>query len=136
MDKQKKINRKKFFQWASLALLLPFFKLWQNTVDRQKTFSASTQTITINENLPEGVHFFDAVILIKTQGVYRLFSAKCTHLGCRINKTENGELVCPCHGSRYNYEGVPLKGPSIKSLTEIVFQVENAEGMMILQFTL
>jgi len=42
-----------------------------------------------------------------------LVSAKCTHVGCTI-KWNNDEKSwdCPCHGSRFTYEGKVLNGPA------------------------
>lgn len=136
MDFKNKISRKLFFKWASLALLIPFYKIWKNTVSRNQSFSSNQQTLQIAADLPDDVYFHDRVILIKEHKQIKLFSSKCTHLGCKINKTENGDLVCPCHGSRYNRNGKPIKGPSIKSLSEIDFQVENTDGWTALHFTL
>lgn len=136
MEKGKKISRKTFFKWASLFLLVPFFKLWQKTVDSSQTFASSPTSLTISQNLPDGIHFFDRVILIKEHGEIRLFSSKCTHLGCRINKSENGELVCPCHGSRYNISGKPVKGPAVKNLTAIEFDLAENNGNIVIQFNI
>lgn len=60
----------------------------------------------------------------KKVGVYcnkdgRIFAVKpyCTHLGCELfwnnlNKTWD----CPCHGSRFNYDGKSIYEPSINDL--------------------
>ena len=136
MDKKKKISRKTFFKWASLALMLPFFKVWQNTVSRNKSFASSPQSLEIDTDLPEGVYFHKRVILVKDSNGLKLFSSKCTHLGCTINKIENGELVCPCHGSRYSFDGNPVKGPSVKQLTEIDFETDFLEDRIVLRYKL
>ena len=60
----------------------------------------------------------------KKVGIYRdkegkLFAVKpyCTHLGCELswNNLEN-TWDCPCHGSRFTYEGKSIYAPSIKDL--------------------
>ena len=44
-------------------------------------------------------------------------SYKCPHAGCQAkwNEDENA-FVCPCHGSKFNEEGVVLRGPAKKNL--------------------
>ena len=43
----------------------------------------------------------------------------CTHLGCSLAWNE-AELSwdCPCHGSRFTYDGKIIEGPALKSLKE------------------
>ena len=48
------------------------------------------------------------------QGI-RAVSAVCTHLGCIIEKSEDG-FQCPCHGSCYNKNGEVLSGAATKDL--------------------
>ena len=45
----------------------------------------------------------------------KVVSAICTHLGCVIEKTEEG-FQCPCHGSCYNKQGKVLSGAASKDL--------------------
>ncbi|GAB4297277.1 MAG: hypothetical protein Fur0034_07140 [Desulfuromonadia bacterium] len=42
-------------------------------------------------------------------------SLVCTHLGCTVSVGE-GEMVCPCHGSRFDREGGVLSGPAASPL--------------------
>jgi len=128
--KKNKINRKQFLRLAGLALLIPLFRIWQVTVDKKRGEAKSQiREIVIQPDLHDGVHFFENVILIKKNEEIDLLSSKCTHLGCQINKTENNRLICPCHGSEYNFEGQSLKGPAINPLTKIDFEkvVNNQE---------
>ena len=57
-------------------------------------------------------------------GVYRdengkihMVDVTCTHLGCELtwNSAEK-TWDCPCHGSRFSYEGDIVEGPAINNL--------------------
>ncbi|MBC6445633.1 FAD-dependent oxidoreductase [Actinokineospora xionganensis] len=50
-------------------------------------------------------------------GQVHAVSARCTHLGClvRFNDQERS-WDCPCHGSRFDVDGVVLEGPATKPL--------------------
>lgn len=51
------------------------------------------------------------------QGEIHAVSAVCPHLGCTVlwNNAEKS-WDCPCHGSRFSYNGTVLHGPSVKDL--------------------
>src|SRR5215469_3007821 len=60
------------------------------------------------------------VTLDPQTGIYLVNSAKgfyalgaiCTHLGCLTAwKPELNLIACPCHGSRFNTDGVKVAGP-------------------------
>lgn len=52
-------------------------------------------------------------------------SRRCTHLGCTLSFDEAaGQLVCPCHNSRFDTTGKRLAGPAQRDLP--VYAVEKA----------
>ena len=62
----------------------------------------------------------------KRYGAYRHFNGElyivditCTHLGCEL-KFNSAEQTwdCPCHASRFDYEGNILEGPAIRPLNK------------------
>ena len=126
--KQGKISRKQFFKRIGLASVIPLAGIWYSTSKRSELREKLTSKITIPANLPSGISFFGAVIVSKNEQQIKVLSAKCTHLGCIINKTEDNILICPCHGSQYNLEGKVIKGPANKSLMSLPFKINSKTG--------
>lgn len=59
----------------------------------------------------------EASIYVKRDaGGLRAMSAVCTHLGCTVRRDGDG-YVCPCHGSRYDENGLVMGGPAPASLS-------------------
>ncbi|UFU01790.1 Rieske (2Fe-2S) protein [Ruania suaedae] len=53
------------------------------------------------------------------------FSAICTHQGCSV-RPQDGELYCPCHGSRFDQStGEATDGPAEDPLPEVPVAIEN-----------
>ncbi|OLB75555.1 MAG: hypothetical protein AUI14_20815 [Actinobacteria bacterium 13_2_20CM_2_71_6] len=47
----------------------------------------------------------DADGVVVTQpaaGLFKAFSATCTHRGCTLTSVSDGTINCPCHGARYS----------------------------------
>jgi len=54
------------------------------------------------------------------EGLLHIVSSTCTHLGCTV-KWNNDEKSwdCPCHGSRYTYDGSAINGPTNHDLPSV-----------------
>jgi len=53
------------------------------------------------------------VVTQPTAGTFKAFSSTCTHRGCQVNKVQNGQIQCPCHGSKYSVaDGSVVGGPA------------------------
>ncbi|MEN8192024.1 MAG: Rieske (2Fe-2S) protein [Bacteroidota bacterium] len=118
MKKSEKISRKKFLKRITGWLSIPIAVLWIKGVDRSISSSSKTKII-LPSDLPQGISFMDKIIINKQNEIVKVFSSSCTHLGCKINSTRENELICSCHGSKFNYEGKPIVGPAIKPLKQL-----------------
>ena len=50
-------------------------------------------------------------------GTLHLVSARCPHLGCELTwNPDEKSWDCPCHGSRFDYEGKVLDGPAQENI--------------------
>ena len=74
--------------------------------------------VTLPETLAEGEAFTpsgrNVAVYRDQQGIYAI-SRVCTHLGCIVKPTGEG-FECPCHGSRYDRDGLVTKGPAPRPL--------------------
>lgn len=71
----------------------------------------------------------------KRAGAYRdndgklhIIDTTCTHLGCEL-QWNNAEKSwdCPCHGSRFNYDGIIIEGPAINPLNSAKDEPNNID---------
>lgn len=71
----------------------------------------------ISEYPPGTIKFINKAktfVISDEEGIYAV-SSVCTHLGCIINQKEK-ELVCPCHGAKFDISGKVLSGPAKQDL--------------------
>ncbi|HOX45717.1 MAG TPA: Rieske (2Fe-2S) protein [Myxococcota bacterium] len=55
------------------------------------------------------------LFVLHDDGGFGAFSARCTHLGCTVQRTAEG-FRCPCHGARFDPLGQPISGPARRPL--------------------
>lgn len=69
----------------------------------------------------------DKIVLSRSEaGRVRGFSAVCTHQGCLVGSVHNGQIICPCHGSRFDAQtGAVINGPAALPLPSVPVAVEN-----------
>jgi len=61
---------------------------------------------------------------------FHAISAVCTHLGCIVDRGEDGAFKCPCHGSAFDAEGNLTGGPAPKGLVWVELQI-SPEGVLV-----
>ena len=107
----------------------------KNRWEEKNIIKDSINSILINkfkvekENLEKIQNNNGAIIKINGEniGIYKDSLGKihavkpnCTHLGCLLSWNNLDKTWdCPCHGSRFDYEGKNIYEPAIKSLTKI-----------------
>jgi len=117
-------NRRIFLKIAALSIVSLFVFLWNKlTLNHLKTLEQGKNIIPFNRN--KNITFYDKYIVVNESNKITVLSSQCKHLGCKINKTENGKLVCPCHGSEYDFSGNVLKGPSYKNLDKLPYKISS-----------
>jgi Rieske Fe-S protein len=127
---QRSISRQKFILSASLALAAtaiaacttygkkpvanssPTAKPSGSAPGGQANAIAKTSDVSVGSGLVVG----DIVVTQPSAGVFKGFSATCTHQGCTVAEVENGTINCPCHGSRFNLDGSVANGPASRPL--------------------
>lgn len=131
MDKHQNITRKTFLKRLSWLIALPYL-LFSVLMVRKNNSVSATKVIRLKVPLSNGVLFYEEVIIIKKMENIEVFSSKCTHLGCRINKMEEGKLVCPCHGSTFDENGSVIRGPASHGLKKLPYTLDRETDELII----
>ena len=59
----------------------------------------------------------DVVVTQPASGEFKAFSATCTHQGCKVKSVTDGQIVCPCHNSKFAVaDGSVTSGPAKRPL--------------------
>jgi len=72
------------------------------------------------------------VVTQPVKGVFKAFSAVCTHVGCLCNKVANGTIDCPCHGSEFKIsDGAVVTGPAPAPLPGRAITVSDGKILLL-----
>jgi cytochrome b6-f complex iron-sulfur subunit len=73
-----------------------------------------------------------AIYVVRDPEGYFALSATCTHLGCLTAfKPELGIIACPCHGSKFNRDGVKIAGPAPRPLPRLRMWLNDDGELMV-----
>jgi nitrite reductase/ring-hydroxylating ferredoxin subunit len=68
------------------------------------------------------------VVVQPTKGDFKAYTAICTHQGCTVGQVQGGDIICPCHGSRFSIkDGAPVSGPAQAPLAAKKVSVSGGE---------
>lgn len=69
----------------------------------------------------------EVVVLVRTaQDEVTAYSAVCPHQGCNV-APKGDRFECPCHGSRFTFDGEVEKGPARQPLSAFEVRVEGGQ---------
>ena len=71
----------------------------------------------------------DPGLIVRTaEGELRAFSARCPHLNCTVQyDSDEGQIVCACHGGVFDLNGKNIAGPPPKPLVTYSVNVRGDE---------
>lgn len=121
---------RRFVLRTAVAALGAAALYWMNKLAKraEETPEAAENAITLPYASIPGVRFYDEAIVVTSDQGVSAFSSVCPHLGCRINRVEAGEIVCPCHGSRFAMDGAVAHGPASRRLQPLRFEIDRSAG--------
>ncbi len=84
--------------------------------------------VRIRDEVPQGGFLIEPEFVLFQQASGPLaVSRTCTHLGCKVTYDESmRQFICPCHQSRFHWNGRYISGPAKKDLPK--YPVEVIDG--------
>jgi len=78
--------------------------------------------------------FVDRVLVMHiADGTFAAVASTCTHAQCPVTFRSDLQLIeCPCHGARYDLQGLVLRKPAPRALRQILATYDTASGLVLL----
>ena len=64
------------------------------------------------------------LLILSTGKRLAVSTARCTHKNC-VLKVDGKQLLCPCHKSKFDNDGIPLNGPAKVSLNRYAVSIQD-----------
>lgn len=126
------LSRRTVLRALGWLIVAPMPLALASMLQRHEAATRRPRDLVIPPGTGDAVTFQDEVIVCREAGTVRVFSARCTHLGCRIaTVASDGTLVCPCHGSRFRLDGTVAAGPASRSLAPLAYHRDPRSGALI-----
>lgn len=90
---------------------------------------SGANALATTADIPEGGGkvFKDQKVVITqpAAGQFKAFTSVCPHQGCDVDKIVDGNIVCPCHSSKFKIaDGSVVDGPAKQPLEEKAIKVD------------
>ena len=131
MEKPKH-NRRYFLKSVFAALGIGFVVSWDKMIITHKKIKEQ-KFFQMSFNTNREITFHNNFVVINKEDKTKVFSSRCTHLGCKIDKSKNDQLLCPCHGSTFDLNGNATKGPAVEPLKELDFEIDELKRRIIVK---
>lgn len=78
------------------------------------------------------VVFLSVQLIVVRRGTadYLALSSVCPHAGCGVSVVQPPRLVCPCHGSEFDFGGRRLAGPAPSGLVTLPSTFDDVTGRL------
>ncbi len=129
--RQQSQPRRSFLKAGLYGMIVPGVWLLRRFKERAEALPELASPPLVIPYAPgPGIRFHEKVITVTTAEGLSVFSSTCPHLGCRIDRAEGNELVCPCHGSRFNENGQVTRSPAGRGLRRLKYEQDTAQGVL------
>lgn len=109
---------------AQLLLALPLAGAAFAMLRRTRSVQQPSE-FPIPADVPLGLSIVGNVVVNReATGGMHAWLARCTHLGCRLDRVVGEEIVCPCHGSRFRANGTVINGPATRPLQPLNLEAD------------
>jgi Rieske Fe-S protein len=130
-----RLSRRALVRSAFWLCAAPACAAFGALVSRHQRVTRRPRRVEIPGGSGEPVAIVDEVIVCREAGGITVYSARCTHLGCRITQVSDGLLICPCHGSKFRTDGSVAQGPATRPLARLSHVTDERTGALVVHVT-